>query len=208
MTNIVAISGNICVGKSTLAKSMHDNAPWVVLEEPSNDNRYLDQLRADPATWAFHTQIDFLALRTEEFLKMSRSAPSGQTVVSDRTIDEDFGVFARLQTELGYITETEAHTLGDLFDCLAELVPRPCAVVYLHSPVEVLLSRALARSPKDKLVSEQELIALNVAYDQWIDNLEVPVLSIDTSLVDARSTGILGDVIAFVEDAVGGLVGR
>jgi len=63
MEKFVAVAGNIGVGKTTLVQKLCDNLDWTPFFEPERENPYLADFYKDMQTWAFHSQVFFLARR-------------------------------------------------------------------------------------------------------------------------------------------------
>ncbi|MBP7139728.1 MAG: deoxynucleoside kinase, partial [Caldisericia bacterium] len=60
---IVAVCGNIGVGKSTLAKLLSKRWGYSIISEPQDINPFLKDFYADQKRWALHSQLFFLIHR-------------------------------------------------------------------------------------------------------------------------------------------------
>jgi deoxyadenosine/deoxycytidine kinase len=88
----IAIAGNIGAGKTELTRFLcrrYDIKPFF---EPNEHNPYLADFYRDMKTWAYRSQLFFLAHKFRLQLEL-QDEPG--TVVQDRTIYEDAEIFAK-----------------------------------------------------------------------------------------------------------------
>ena len=201
---LVALCGNVCAGKTTLAGILSDVGSWSTLFEPDAENRYLSQFHENPAHFAFHTQVEFLLHRTAQYRTHLERDGRASLVISDRSIDDDINVFVPLLYEAGLLAEREVETMMDLFSLMSLTVPRPIAVIYLDAPVETLRRRAQQRGASDSQIGHKQLMAISRHYENWIATLCVPVMRLDTGKMDLRVApgSILDEIRQFIADAI------
>jgi deoxyadenosine/deoxycytidine kinase len=87
---------------------------------------------------------------------------------------------------MGAFDTTDLGTLRTLYRALAELLPRPDLLVYVHAPLEVQLARIRRRGREfEQTMDETFLTRLRANYEAWIDRQNwAPVLRIDSSAAD------------------------
>lgn len=203
----VAIVGNIGVGKTTLVNALSIRWGWRAVVEESMRNPYLHDFYGDMSRWGFHLQISFLHSRIAT-LKEIRSWSCN--VVQDRTLYEDFYVFARNLLQLGLMDERDYTTYGELFTQIREFIRAPDLVVYLRCDVDELLRRIRHRNRSyERSITSDYLDALNVLYDTWmVEYDEGAKLILDVSARDMRyNEGDLGYVMDEISHSLARLDG-
>ena len=93
-TFYVAVEGPIGVGKTTLARILHEELGGQLLLEVFEENPFLSDFYADRARYAFQTQIFFLLSRyRQQYERVPRTLARG-SLVSDYLFAKD-RLFAR-----------------------------------------------------------------------------------------------------------------
>lgn len=179
----VAVAGNVGVGKSTLTQLLAEHLGWEPFYEAVDDNPYLADFYRDMRTWAFHSQIFFLARRLHHH-KQLLSRPN--SVVQDRSVYEDAEVFARNLYRQGNIDERDYGTYRDLYQTMVELVPPPDVIIYLRASVETLMERIRRRGRAyEQDIDPRYLEQLNELYEEWIESFTLsPVLIVPADELD------------------------
>jgi deoxyadenosine/deoxycytidine kinase len=183
MKKFVAVAGNIGVGKSTLVTLLCQNLGWQPFYEPVAENPYLADFYADMRSWAFHSQIFFLAHR----LRMHRQLLDHPTsVIQDRTVYEDAEIFAGNLYRQGLIHSRDYRTYHELYEILTEFLPPPDLVVYLRASVTTLNSRISSRGRDfERQITPEYLGQLNELYESWIASFSLcPVLTVPSDDLD------------------------
>lgn len=177
MKKFVAVAGNIGVGKSTLVTMLCDRLGWEPFYEPVAENPYLADFYADMSTWAFHSQIFFLAHRLRAHHQLALRPTS---VIQDRSVYEDAEVFARNLFLQGYIQPRDYQTYRELYETVMAFLPPPDLVIYLRASVSTLVSRISLRGREyERAISAEYLHSLNRLYEEWINNFTLcPVLTV------------------------------
>jgi len=175
----VGLAGNIGVGKTTFTEKMADAFGWSPIYESVADNPYLSDFYGDMNRWSFNLQIYFLHRRfsAQRDIKYSNGG-----VVQDRTIYEDAEIFARNLHEMGRLDDRDWETYHDLFYIMVGYLRQPDLIIYLQASTDALLTRIHSRGRDyESSIDPEYLHQLNVAYDQWTNNLKnIPVLKIET----------------------------
>lgn len=177
--SFITIAGNIGVGKTTLTRKLAEDFNWEAILEPSTENPYLEDFYKDMERWSFHSQLYFLTNR----LKVHRQiAESKTTVIQDRSIYEDAGIFATNLYKQGLINKRDFKLYQTIYKEFSENLPEPKLLVYLKANEETLLNRINKRNKEEeKAIQKEYLAGLNKLYDQWILKFELcPTLTIET----------------------------
>ena len=200
----VAVAGNIGVGKTNLTTLLANYLGWRAYYEPVIDNPYLDDFYADMRAWAFHLQIFFLGHRADQYLE---AAHDPRSAILDRSIYEDFYIFARALHHMGNVAERDYMAYRRLFELVINSMPRPGLLIYLKAPVEVLMERIRRRARNMETgISTEYLSLLDSFYDEWLEAFDwCPVLTIRTDNLDyVHQPGHLDTVVSRIQDKLAG----
>lgn len=179
----VLVAGNIGAGKTSLTERLGERLGWRTAYESVVYNPYLADFYADMRAWAFHLQVFFLGHRAEMHLALARSPESA---IVDRSIYEDAEIFARASLKLGNVTERDYQTYRRVFDLVVNALPAPDLLLYLRTPVPVLLERIRARArDMEKGITAEYLELLDSLYEDWLARFDTcPVLTIRSDDLD------------------------
>jgi deoxyadenosine/deoxycytidine kinase len=205
MTKRIAIvAGNIGAGKTSLTERLSDRMGWRCAFESVADNPYLADFYNNMRAWSFHLQIFFLGHRAEQYLELVRGA---QSVIFDRTIYEDFYIFARALHHLGNVDERDYLSYQRVFNLVTSQLPSPDLLIYLKASVPVLMKRihSRARSIETGITSEY-LSLLESFYDDWLKIYDVcPVITIRSDDLDfVHKPQHLDIVVQRIQDRLAG----
>ena len=183
----VSVAGNIGVGKSTLVEALAAAFGWQPYYELVAEHPYLDDFYADKQRWGFHSQMWFLAQRFEQQLEI---ADTPIAVIQDRSIYEDYEVFAKGLLEQGILSHRDFRTYRKLYQALVHSTTPPSLMIYLRATVPTLLKRIKQRArPNEQHIQANYLERLNQRYDHWLRRFELcPVLTIETDELDLLSS--------------------
>lgn len=194
---LVALAGNISVGKSTLAEILATRWNWMLFKEPEVLNPYLADFYREPHRWSVHSQMFFLLERYKGHLTLQEK---GIPAVMDRTIYEDAEVFAYL-----LLDQRDWKTYRNFYNLALRRLQPPRLVVYLRASPQTLMHRLKIRGRSyEKNVSLDYLARLNRRYDQWADSFRrAPLLKVDTDGMDfVRSSSDLEKIIGLIEETL------
>jgi deoxyadenosine/deoxycytidine kinase len=180
---IVIVAGNIGAGKTSLTERLSDRMGWRCAFESVTDNPYLADFYQDMRAWSFHLQVFFLGHRAEQYLELVREA---QSVIFDRTIYEDFYIFARALHHMGNINERDYLSYQRVFNLVTSQLPSPDLLIYLKAPVSVLMKRIQSRARNiESGITSEYLSLLDTFYTDWLKIYDVcPVLTIRSDDLD------------------------
>lgn len=194
---VITVGGMIGAGKSTITSMLAKELNYKPLYESVDDNQILPLFyTASPEEQAakrypFLLQLEFLDSR---YSVIKQALLGKETVVMDRSIYEDW-YFAKVNTEIGNISEQEFHIyeklLNNMMEELNELPKKsPDLMVYLKISFEKTMERIGKRGRE----FEQDESLYNyyyklwAGYDNWIMNHydHSRVLIIDMDQIDVE----------------------
>lgn len=202
--HLVLVAGNIGAGKTSLTERIGGRLGWRSGFESVADNPYLSDFYADMHAWSFHLQIFFLGHRAEQYLEASHDVRSA---ILDRSIYEDFYIFARALHHMGNLAERDYLSYNRLFDLVVDSLPRPDLLVYLKAPVPVLMNRIHRRARNIETgISAEYLSLLDSFYDEWLAAFDLcPVLTIRSDDMDfVHQPQHLETVVQRIQDKLAG----
>lgn len=179
----IAIAGNIGAGKTELTRFLcrrYDIKPFY---EPNEQNPYLADFYRDMKTWAYKSQVFFLAHKFRLQLELQDEAG---TVVQDRTIYEDAEIFALNLHRQRYIDRRDFKTYWQLYRSISKALRPPDLMIQLSCPVRTLRRRIRLRGrAMEKEIPVQYLSRLNRLYEDWFKRYDLsPVLKLPTDRLD------------------------
>jgi len=172
----IAIEGVIGVGKTTLARLLQSELHAEPVLEVFEENPFLSDFYSDRARYAFQTQIFFLLSRYRQQTSILPSNLLRGPVIADYTFSKD-RLFAKLN-----LTGDELDVYERVHTALAEKVRQPDLLVYLKADLGVLMGRiALRDRPYERNMDPEYIDQLRIAYDDFMNQYQGPLLTIDTN---------------------------
>ena len=180
---LVLVAGNIGAGKTSLAEKLGRKLSWRTSFETIEENPYLGKFYGDMRTWAFHLQVFLLGQRAQQHFEAYRSEAS---YILDRSIYEDYHIFARALRQLGNLSEEDFFTYERVYQMVIESLPWPDLLIFVRAPVEALLKRIKMRGRKiEEGISAEYLNLLEGYYDDWLAKFDLcPVLTVPSGDLD------------------------
>ncbi|MEG1935386.1 MAG: deoxynucleoside kinase [Rikenellaceae bacterium] len=164
----IAVSGNIGSGKTSLVEMLSERLNVKPYFEQI-DNPYLDDFYRDMNRWAFNLQICFLGKKIQQLFDIVECK---EDIIQDRTIYEEAYVFVANLNDMGLISHRDYDTYINIFNLLADKVPKPDVVIYLKASVPILLSQIYKRGRDYEMSIQPEYLErLNMLYEQWINEI-------------------------------------
>ena len=163
----IVISGNIGVGKTTLAEKLAKKYNWKILLEEVDNNPYLDDFYKSMKSWSFHLQIFFLNSR---FKQIQNIAKTNSTIIQDRSIYEDYEVFTKNLFDSGILLKREFENYKRLYNTIIEYVKVPDLLIYIRNKnINNIVNNIKKRNRKfEKKINTEYLKNLNNYYENWI----------------------------------------
>ena len=163
----IVISGNIGVGKTTLAEKLAKKYNWKILLEEVDNNPYLDDFYKSMKSWSFHLQIFFLNSRFKQIQNISKTH---STIIQDRSIYEDYEVFTKNLFDSGILLKREFENYKRLYNTILEYVKVPDLLIYIRNKnINNIVNNIKKRNRKfEKKINTEYLKNLNNYYENWI----------------------------------------
>jgi deoxyadenosine/deoxycytidine kinase len=202
--HLIVVAGNIGVGKTSLTERIGARLGWRTGYESVADNPYLADFYGDMRAWSFHLQIFFLGHRAEQYLEAARDVRSA---ILDRSIYEDFHIFARALHHMGDLSERDYLAYRRLYELTVNGIPRPNLLIYLKAPVNVLMDRIRRRARNMETgITPEYLNLLDSFYDDWLGAFDkCPVLTLRSDDLDfVHQQKHLDTVIERIQDKLAG----
>jgi deoxyadenosine/deoxycytidine kinase/NTP pyrophosphatase (non-canonical NTP hydrolase) len=176
----LAIEGPIGVGKTTLARILHEELGGQLLLEVFEENPFLSDFYGDRARYAFQTQIFFLLSRYRQQYDTVPRTLARASLVSDYLFAKD-RLFACLN-----LAGDELAVYEHMHAALGEKIVTPGLIVHLRASTDVLMNRIATRDRSyERTMSRQYIDELRLAYERFFaDYDQAPVLNVDTSALD------------------------
>ncbi len=179
----IAIAGNIGAGKTELTRFLcrrYDIKPFF---EPNEQNPYLADFYKDMKTWAYRSQLFFLAHKFRLQLEL-QDEPG--TVVQDRTIYEDAEIFAKNLHRQRFIDTRDFKTYSQLYRSITRALRPPDLMIQLSCPVRTLRKRIKLRGrAMEQEIPLSYLSRLNRLYEDWFRRYDhSPALKLETDRLD------------------------
>ncbi|MCC7359860.1 MAG: deoxynucleoside kinase [Anaerolineales bacterium] len=179
----VLVAGNIGSGKTSLTGQLAARLGYTPAYESVADNPYLADFYGSMAQWSFHLQVFFLGHRAEQHHALAQSAVGA---ICDRSIFEDYYIFARALHEMGSLADRDFAAYARLFHLVVRHLPPPDLLLYLQASTPTLLGRIRRRGrAMEAGISAEYLDLLNRLYAEWLAAFDLcPVLTIPADDLD------------------------
>jgi deoxyadenosine/deoxycytidine kinase len=179
----IAIAGNIGAGKTELTRFLcrrYDIKPFF---EPNEQNPYLADFYKDMKTWAYRSQLFFLAHKFRLQLEL-QDEPG--TVVQDRTIYEDAEIFAKNLHRQRLIDGRDFKVYWQFYRSITQALRPPDLMIQLSCPVRTLRKRiGLRGRAMEQDIPLAYIRRLNRLYEDWFKRYDLsPVLRLETDRLD------------------------
>lgn len=172
---VIAISGMIGAGKTTLALLLEKEFNLEIIHEPVNENPILKKFYQSPTRYGFSLQMYFL---NQRFGAIQHALWHGGKIL-DRHFGEDI-VFARQNHDAGNIDDTDFQTYTSMLDNMAASLrglpqSKPDLTIYLSSSFENILKNIRKRArPYEQIENNKDLetyyFELWSQYEPWFED--------------------------------------
>jgi len=198
---IISIDGNVGSGKSTLQAKLKERFPNIhFIDEPvdvwtrfvdENGESLLQVFYKDRKRWsytfqnvAFMTRVRAITKAINDWKKECKINPEKvkhNIFVTERCVDTDFNVFAKMLHEDGSINKMEWDIYRQWYRFLS-VDTQVAGLVYVNCEPEKCKSRIGVRNRTgEDSISLDYLKQLHKYHEDWINNTSIPVLRIDSN---------------------------
>ena len=179
----IAIAGNIGAGKTELTRFLCRRYGIKPFYEPNEHNPYLADFYKDMKTWAYRSQLFFLAHKFRLQLEL-QDEPG--TVVQDRSIYEDAEIFAKNLYRQRFIDARDYKVYRQLYGSIVKALRPPDLMIQLSCPVRTLRQRIRLRGrAMEQDIPVSYLRRLNRLYEDWFRRWDLsPVMRLETDRLD------------------------
>ena len=183
MAKTVSIQGNIGSGKSTLLQhfrlKLDSSEDYIFVDEPiqqwSNikDSQGTDMLTlfyADKRKHAFAFQMMALSSR-HNLLRNAREGFRGEYIVSERSLDADKNVFAKMLHHEGSLSDVEFQIYNN---CYKEFVDKDRAnekVIYLRTSPKIASARIAKRARPGEIIPSDYIARCHRVHEEWVRDI-------------------------------------
>jgi deoxyadenosine/deoxycytidine kinase len=186
---LIAIIGNVGVGKTTLARILADWLPAQAWLEQHAERPYQMQFASELKTDALQNQVDYLLFRGGQEAQGRRSPLAG---IFDGGMDLDFELFTRLFFQRGYLKQAEFEVCERLYRALRLTLPDPDLIINLKAPLPLLKRRMQVRRRQLEAVKPDDLPVIQLLIDDWRRRLEnATVFDVDAGADDPTYSATL-----------------
>jgi deoxyguanosine kinase len=177
----IAIEGNIGTGKTTLCQMLQQDMGCALVLEQFTDNPFLPFFYKHPERYAFPVELFFMTERHKQLQEHFAQ----EDVAAKLTIADYFFVKTQLFAK-NNLSEAEYELFSRLFYALNVGFPKPDLLVFLHRPVDVILSQIKKRGREMEAdITGEYLESIQAAYDAHLrTETDVPILRLDLGAAD------------------------
>jgi deoxyadenosine/deoxycytidine kinase len=161
---LIAIAGNVGLGKSTLAAIMQRSLKITGLYENPEENPLLEKFLSDKKTYCYDLQIHFLKMRKE----LQEKGTSGiESYVMDRSLPEDLLTFCYQFHKDGFLNANQLDDLTTKFKAVCNEISSPDLLIILNGRSDLAWNRIQQRGREMEMEggwSLNEIESLNQLY--------------------------------------------
>lgn len=171
----IAIEGNIGAGKTTLAKFLSNSFNGELLLEEFNENKFLKEFYQS-GEYAVHSEIQFLldrSLQLKKFFKKNR-----KLIISDYFPSKSL-IFSEMN-----LIKKDFIQIKNLSDTLFEDIPQPEILFFIDREIDDVMNNIQKRGRAfEKNMNIGYLKKLAAGYEEWLKNINIPVIRIDANTI-------------------------
>jgi deoxyadenosine/deoxycytidine kinase len=200
--SVIAVDGNIGVGKTSLARLLSRHLGASLIEENVEDNPFVERFYEDMGAYSLQTQLVFLMNRYKQQLTLGQKELFSELTVIDYVFARD-KIFAHVN-----LSDDELGLYNRIASELEQKLVKPDIVVYLQASSDVLYERIQLRGNAiERSISKDYLEALNDAFNHYFFNYSgSPLLVVNTDHMDFVSNEKhFQDLVQRIAEPVSGL---
>ncbi len=173
----LTIEGNIGAGKTSLCKKLAEDFNGKMILEQFADNPFLPNFYRNPSQYAFPLELFFLAERYQQLKDVAASKDLFSSYIISDYLFAKSHLFAGIN-----LSPEEFRLFQRLSQIIQAALPEPDLLLYLHSPVSVILDNIAKRGrPYEKDITGAYLERIQKAYFDYfktLPHLRIVVLDI------------------------------
>lgn len=164
---IIAISGNIACGKTTLMKMIAEKYNKKCFLEGIKDwGELLEKSYSDPKRYSLAFQLRIVSEQTLQKKEILEDYLNEDVVFIERSSDDGRYVFIEAKKELGHVDDTMIYEFDRWFN-IHNMGIFPDLTVYLQTSVDIVYSRIMKRHQSgDALIERDYLELLHSLYEK------------------------------------------
>lgn len=176
---LISIEGNIGSGKSTLVEYLKSLGTYVFVDEPVSEwlaikdkdgHNALECFYKNQKDNAFCFQILAYITRLKKLMDKIKESPSDVIIITERSIETDRNVFAKMLYEDGFLSSIEWETYNYWFDTFKE-TSKVDSIIYIKTSPEKCLERINKRNRiEESSIKLEYLEKCNKYHDDWLHN--------------------------------------
>ena len=177
----ICVEGNIGAGKTTLCEKLSQEYNCKLILEEFAENPFLKYFYADPERYSLTVELFFLAERQKQLQK--------EIIHKDMFTDfvlADYTLIKSLLFAKNNLNPEEFKLYQNIFQAFSQGIPRPDLLIYLHRPIENVLSNIQKRGRPYELNIEFEYLEniQNMYFEFFRTQTLIPVLIVDAENMD------------------------
>jgi deoxyadenosine/deoxycytidine kinase len=185
---LISIEGNIGSGKSTLVEYLKSLGTYIFVDEPVSEwlsikdkegSNALECFYKNQKENAFCFQILAYITRLKKLMDKIKESPSDVVIITERSIETDRNVFARMLYEDGLLSSIEWETYNYWFSTFKD-VSKVDLIIYIKTSPEKCLERINKRNRiEESSIKLDYLVKCNHYHDDWLNNIDDKKITID-----------------------------
>ena len=179
--NYIVVEGSIGAGKTTLSTMLARDFNAELVLERFADNPFLEKFYKDPEHYAFPVEMTFLMDRYQQL----KNLLTARDLFTDFVLG-DYFIDKCLLFSKNNLSKDEFSLFKNVFDTIADFLPKPDMILYLYTRPERLLAQIAKRNrPFEKDITSEYLSDIQEKYLTYFrENQRIPILLVDTENID------------------------
>ena len=195
---LIAVAGNVGLGKSTLAAIMERSLKMEGLYENPEENPLLEKFLRDKKQYCYDLQLQLLKMRAD---MQEKGKSSTTSFIMDRSLPEDLLVFCYQFYQDGYLTRDQLDLLTAIFKEVNHDLPQVDLLIVLNGSSDLAWNRIQQRGREMEIEggwSKNEIENLNQWYNNYANDVSKfgfhhgPILELNMNQLDFNNRTHLG----------------
>lgn len=180
---LYSIDGNIGSGKSSIIQKLRNTVGFskdiIFVKEPVDEWQevqdkdginIISKFYSDRTKWSFAFQMMAFISRTTNLKRVVRDNPDA-IIITERNMQTDRDVFAKMLYDAGDINEIEFIIYNKWFDELVEEFPL-AGIVYINTSPRVCLERIYTRNRAGETIPEEYIESCNTYHNVYVSQFK------------------------------------